>query len=146
MAVKSESVTLSRLRTFLRHTPTIVVATLVGTGISFSSVAPIKARALGLGWLEFVLGRQFKRQSLSPSPLRSRELAVTAVLEELYVSPKRCSCVVTCRRNPMANKSKTKDKVENPEAHFAKPKQVVKDKVLTHDEKKNALNTWEQDE
>ena len=46
----------------------------------------------------------------------------------------------------MASTSKTKDKVENPEAHFAKPKQVVKDKVQTHDEKKNALNTWEQDE
>ena len=46
----------------------------------------------------------------------------------------------------MANTSKTKDKVESPEAHFAKPKQVVKDNALSHDEKKNALNTWEQDE
>jgi hypothetical protein len=46
----------------------------------------------------------------------------------------------------MANTSNTKDKVENPEAHFAKPKQVVKDNALSHDEKKNALNTWEQDE
>ena len=25
-----------------------------------------------------------------------RELAVAVVLEELYLSPKRCSCVVTC--------------------------------------------------
>jgi hypothetical protein len=46
----------------------------------------------------------------------------------------------------MANTSKAKDKVENPEAHFAKPKEVVKDNVLSHDEKKDALNTWEQDE
>jgi len=46
----------------------------------------------------------------------------------------------------MASTSKTNDKVENPKAHFAKPKQVVKDKVFSHDEKKNALNTWEQDE
>src|SRR5665647_1610216 len=46
----------------------------------------------------------------------------------------------------MANTSKAKDKVENPEAHFAKPKQVVKDNVLSHDEKKKALNAWEQDE
>ena len=46
----------------------------------------------------------------------------------------------------MASTSKTKDKVENPEAHFAKPKEVVKDNVLSHDEKKDALNTWEQDE
>ena len=30
----------------------------------------------------------------------------------------------------MANTSKAKDKVENPEAHFAKPKEVVKDNVL----------------
>ena len=46
----------------------------------------------------------------------------------------------------MANTSKRKDKVENPEAHFAKPKEVVKDNVLSLSEKKNALNTWEQDE
>ncbi len=46
----------------------------------------------------------------------------------------------------MASTSKTKDKVENPKAHFVKPKQVVKDTILSHDEKKNALNTWEQDE
>ena len=46
----------------------------------------------------------------------------------------------------MANTSKAKDKVENPEAHFAKPKEVVKDNILSHDEKKDALNTWEQDE
>jgi hypothetical protein len=46
----------------------------------------------------------------------------------------------------MANRSKAKDKVENPEAHFAKPKEVVKDSALYHGEKKNALNTWELDE
>ncbi len=45
----------------------------------------------------------------------------------------------------MATRSKAKDKVENPEAHFAKPKEVVKDNALSHDEKKNALDTWEQD-
>jgi hypothetical protein len=36
----------------------------------------------------------------------------------------------------MANTSKTKDKVENPEAYFVKPKQVVKDNALSHDEKR----------
>ena len=50
----------------------------------------------------------------------------------------------------MTNRSKAKDKakekVENPEAHFAKPKEVVKDNALSNDEKKSALNTWEQDE
>ena len=46
----------------------------------------------------------------------------------------------------MASTSKINDKVENPEAHFAKPKQVVKDNALSQDDKKNALNTWEQDE
>jgi hypothetical protein len=46
----------------------------------------------------------------------------------------------------MVNTSKINDKVENPEAHFAKPKQVVKDNALSQDEKKNALNNWEQDE
>jgi hypothetical protein len=46
----------------------------------------------------------------------------------------------------MANESKAKGKVENPQAHFAKPKEIVKDRALSHDEKKKALNTWEQDE
>jgi hypothetical protein len=46
----------------------------------------------------------------------------------------------------MADSLKTKDKIENPEAHFEKPKEIVQDKTLTHDEKKKALNTWEQDE
>jgi hypothetical protein len=32
----------------------------------------------------------------------------------------------------MTNTSKTKDKIKNPEGHFVKPKQVVKDNVLTH--------------
>jgi len=46
----------------------------------------------------------------------------------------------------MANSLKTKDKVENPKANFDKPKEIVQDKALSHDEKKKALNTWEQDE
>jgi hypothetical protein len=46
----------------------------------------------------------------------------------------------------MADSLKAKDKVENPEAHFDKPKEIVQDKALSHNEKKKALNTWEQDE
>jgi hypothetical protein len=46
----------------------------------------------------------------------------------------------------MPDEVKTKDKTENPEAHFDKPKEVVRDDVLSHDEKERALNTWEQDE
>jgi hypothetical protein len=46
----------------------------------------------------------------------------------------------------MAENIKAKNKVENPESHFDKPKEVVQDKGLSHDEKKKALNTWEQDE
>ena len=46
----------------------------------------------------------------------------------------------------MADRLKAVDKVENPAAHFDKPKKVVQDKALSHDEKKKALNTWEQDE
>ena len=46
----------------------------------------------------------------------------------------------------MADKVKAKDKVENPDAQFDKPTEVVKDKALSHEEKKKALNTWEQDE
>lgn len=46
----------------------------------------------------------------------------------------------------MADKPKAKDKIEHPEAHFNKPKEVAQDKALSHDEKKKALSTWEQDE
>jgi hypothetical protein len=36
-------------------------------------------------------------------------------------------------------------KVEHPAVHFDKPKDVVHDKSLSADEKRKALNTWEQD-
>jgi hypothetical protein len=39
-----------------------------------------------------------------------------------------------------------KNKIVNPEAHFDKPKHVVEDDALSPQEKKQALNTWEQDE
>jgi hypothetical protein len=46
----------------------------------------------------------------------------------------------------MTQASKLKnDKVEQPEAHFQSPTDVVKDHDLSHEEKKTALNTWEQD-
>jgi hypothetical protein len=40
----------------------------------------------------------------------------------------------------------SKNKIANPEAHFDKPKDVVQDPALSHEEKKKALNTWEQNE
>ena len=46
----------------------------------------------------------------------------------------------------MADNVKVKNKVEHPEANFDKPKEIVQDKSLSQDEKKKALNTWEQDE
>lgn len=46
----------------------------------------------------------------------------------------------------MTNKPTAKSKIDNPEAHFAKPREIVKDGGLSHDEKKDALDTWEQDE
>ena len=46
----------------------------------------------------------------------------------------------------MADRLKAMDKVKNPGTHFDKPKKVVQDKALSRDEKKKALNTWEQDE
>jgi hypothetical protein len=39
-----------------------------------------------------------------------------------------------------------KNKIVNPEVHFDNPKDVVQDDALSHQEKKKALNTWEQDE
>ena len=39
-----------------------------------------------------------------------------------------------------------KNKIVNPEVHFDKPKDVVQDEALSHQEKKKALNTWEQDQ
>ena len=46
----------------------------------------------------------------------------------------------------MTQVSKLKnDKIEQPETHFQSPTDVVKDRDLSHEEKKTALNTWEQD-
>ena len=39
-----------------------------------------------------------------------------------------------------------KSKIANPEAHFDNPADVLKDGALSHDEKKKALNIWEQNE
>ena len=46
----------------------------------------------------------------------------------------------------MADKLKAMDKIKNPGTPFHKPKKVVQDKALSHEEKKKALNTWDQDE
>jgi hypothetical protein len=46
----------------------------------------------------------------------------------------------------MADHSKSSDKkVEKPATTFETPSDVVKNKDLGHEEKKQALNTWEQD-
>jgi hypothetical protein len=37
------------------------------------------------------------------------------------------------------------DKLESPATTYEKPRDIVKDKELSHDEKAKALNTWEQD-
>ncbi len=42
-------------------------------------------------------------------------------------------------------KPKEDPKVENPATHFDKPNDVVHDVTLCLDEKKTALDTWEQD-
>jgi hypothetical protein len=39
----------------------------------------------------------------------------------------------------------TNDKIEQPETHFRSPTDVVKDSELSREDKKDALNTWEQD-
>jgi hypothetical protein len=39
----------------------------------------------------------------------------------------------------------TDNRLKNPASHFEKPSQVVNDKKLSHGEKEEALNTWEQD-
>jgi hypothetical protein len=46
----------------------------------------------------------------------------------------------------MTQDSKLKnDKIEQPATYFEVPTDVVRDRNLSHQEKKNALNTWEQD-
>ena len=37
------------------------------------------------------------------------------------------------------------DKIQSPATTYDKPHDIVKDEGLSHDEKKAALNTWEQD-
>ncbi len=46
----------------------------------------------------------------------------------------------------MTDKSKAKAKVQNPRTHFEKPKDIVRDESLAHNEKKESLDNWEQDE
>jgi hypothetical protein len=41
--------------------------------------------------------------------------------------------------------SRKNEKVESPATTYDKPHDIVKDKELSHHEKKEALNTWEQD-
>ena len=48
----------------------------------------------------------------------------------------------------MATDSKhknTDNKRENPASHFTKPSEVANDRKLSHGDKEDALNTWEQD-
>jgi hypothetical protein len=47
----------------------------------------------------------------------------------------------------MTQDSKLKgDKIKQPEAHYQTPNDVVRDPQLSEEEKRRALNTWEQDE
>jgi hypothetical protein len=39
----------------------------------------------------------------------------------------------------------TDDRLKNPASHFEKPSQVANDRRLSHGQKEEALNTWEQD-
>ena len=45
----------------------------------------------------------------------------------------------------MPDDATRKDKIEHPEAQYDTPDKLVKDAALSPDEKKEALNTWEQD-
>ena len=45
----------------------------------------------------------------------------------------------------MLKDSKLKDKIEHPAAQYDAPAELVKDKALSREEKKMALNSWEQD-
>ena len=45
----------------------------------------------------------------------------------------------------MAEKDVRKDKVEHPAENYAKPADVVRDEELSLEEKKKALDIWEQD-
>jgi hypothetical protein len=46
----------------------------------------------------------------------------------------------------MTQESNVKNEtIEQPETHFQSPAAVVKDRNLSHEEKKNALDAWEQD-
>jgi len=43
-------------------------------------------------------------------------------------------------------RAKTKDVVEKPQEHFDSPEEILKNPALSPEEKKKALNNWEQDE
>ena len=45
----------------------------------------------------------------------------------------------------MAESKRKNDKIACPETHYLSPNDIVKDHTLSHEEKKCALSTWEQD-
>jgi hypothetical protein len=46
---------------------------------------------------------------------------------------------------PRVAKTHQDRKLENPASHFAKPSEVVKDRQLSHRQKKQAFKTWDKD-
>jgi hypothetical protein len=45
----------------------------------------------------------------------------------------------------VAHSKRTEEKIGQPEVHYQSPNDIVHDHALSHDEKKDALSTWEQD-
>jgi hypothetical protein len=45
----------------------------------------------------------------------------------------------------MAKSKRKNDKIACPETHYLSPNDIVKDYTLSHEERRGALSTWEQD-
>jgi hypothetical protein len=76
----------------------------------------------------------------------TRRQSVSASLRRNFAFDIPVIPVTTPCEADMTQKTPAKDqKVENPSSTFDKPIDVVKAPALTPDEKKEALNTWEQD-
>ena len=45
----------------------------------------------------------------------------------------------------MTESKRKNDKIACPETHYLSPNDIVKDYTLSHEEKRGALSTWEQD-
>jgi hypothetical protein len=86
------------------------------------------------------------RQNWRPSAHAEdgRKVTVPSHQWNLFIS-QTVQIIGTLKERPMMNTKPTEEKVANPSTEFDKPRDVGNDSDLSHQEEREALDTWEQD-